>query len=222
MKQSSTNMSRVIFTMVLVAYASRALCQGTVQFNNRVGPVITRVYEGGNRTIIGNGPDDTPSGTVDWTGYTALTGSGWMAAIRSAPGANISESSLSFGANPTTTTFRSGFNAGGFAFTTATLNNVPPDAPSATLEIFVWDRAASGITDPVQAYAAWNLGIIGFGGLSGTFNVSQIGGIVNTPPPLTGLQSFNIWYIPEPTVGSLAGLGTIVMLSFRKRSGGSI
>jgi hypothetical protein len=210
-------MKKLILTGFAVACAGSVFAQGTVQFNNRSAPVVSRVYLGGNSQKVGNAPGDTPAGTVDWTGYTALTGSGWMAAIMGANGSGQAESSLTFGANPTTTTFRGGANAGGFAVTTATLNSVAPDAPSATLEVFVWDRATSGLTDPAAALAAWRAGSTWAGGLSGTFTVNLIGGSVNTTPPLTGLTSFNVYAVPEPATMALAGLGAAALLIFRRR-----
>jgi len=189
-----------------------------VQFNNRVSSTLTtHVYIGGTSSRVGNGANDNPSGPTDWTGYTALTGSGYLAAIMGAAGSGVAESSLQFGATPTTTSFRTGTAAGGFAITTASLGNVPKDSASATLEVFVWDRAASGITDPAAALAAWRAGSTWAGGLSGTFTVNNIGGDTFTPPVLTGLQSFNIYTVPEPATMALAGLGAAAMLIFRRR-----
>src|SRR5947208_772886 len=130
-------MNTLILAGFSVACAGSVFAQGTVQFNNRLAPVITRVYLGGIMHKVGNGPGDSPSGTTDWTGYTALTGSGWFAAILGGTGAGLPESALVFGPNPTTTTFRGGANAGGFVATIATLGNVAPDAAAATLEVFV-------------------------------------------------------------------------------------
>jgi len=211
-------MKNLILTGFAVACAGSVFAQGTVQFNNRSAPVVTRVYLGqGTSPVRGNGTGDSPAGTTDWTGYTALTGSGWMAAIMGGNGAGLSESALSFGATPSTTTFRSGANAGGFAVKTATINSVAPDAASATLDVFVWDSVASGLTDPAAAYAAWKGGAAWFAGTSGTFTVNAIGGAVNTPPPLTGLQSFTVNTVPEPTSMALAGLGAAALMIFRRR-----
>jgi len=62
----------------------------------------------------------------------------------------------------------------------------------------------------------WRAG--GYGGLSGPFNVYNIGGPINTTAPdLLGLQSFNVWYIPEPSTLALICLGAL-MLRRRVRS----
>jgi hypothetical protein len=212
-------MKKVLLALLVVAWTTTIFSQGTVLFDNRItGQLLTRVYMSYNwPPKVGNGADDTPSGTTDWSGYTALTGSGWMAAILAAPGSNVPQGSLTFGANPTVTTFRAGVNAGGFAIATATLNNVPPDAAAATLEIFVWDRATSGIIDPAIAYAVWQNGSSFLAGTSGTFTVNKIGGALNVPPELTGLQSFSITPIPEPTTIALMSFGAATLLTFRQR-----
>jgi len=211
-------MKKLILTACAVTCAASVFAQGTIQFNNRVSSTLTtHVYVGGNSSRVGNGPTDNPSGPADWSGYTLLTGSGYMAAILGANGAGVAESSLTFGANPTTTSFRTGTSAGGFAIVIATINSVAPDAASATLEVFAWDRAASGITDPAAALAAWKAGSTWAGGLSGTFTVNNMGGNTFTPPVMTGLQSFNIYTVPEPATMALAGLGAAAMLIFRRR-----
>jgi hypothetical protein len=217
-------MKSLIIGALLLLGTLQAPAQGTVLFNNRVpGTLVTRVYINYNSddsfSVRGNGTDDTPSGTHDWTGYVGLTGSGWMAAIRSGVGAGLSESQLTFGANPTTTTFRSGLNAGGFVGTTATLNNIPPDTAAATLEIFVWNFATSGITDPATAYAAWYSGPNFLAGFSGAFTVTNIGGPLNATPNLIGLQSFGIiTYIPEPGVLALLSVGMAAWLGSHRRN----
>jgi len=212
-------MKKLILTACAVTCAASVYAQGTVQFNNRaVGAVVTYVYSGpGNSSRVGNGTSDTPTGTTDWTGYTKVSGSGWMAAILAANGQGTAESSLTFGATPQVTTFRTGGAAGNVASYTATLSQVSPDAAHATLEIFVWDRASSGITDPAAALAAWKAGSTWAGGLSGAFDVAAVGGASNTPPALTGWQSFNVYAVPEPATMALAGLGAAALLIFRRR-----
>jgi hypothetical protein len=211
-------MKKLILTAVAVTCAASVFAQGTVIFGNRSAPVITRVYYNAAVTsqVVGNGTADTPPGTTDWTGWTAITGSGWMAAILGANGAAVPEGSLTFGANPTTTTFRGGANAGGFAVTTATINSVNKDAAVATLEVFVWDNKGGTLTDPTAALQQFRAGTL-TGGLSGAFNVQLIGGDINTPPALTGLQSFNVFIVPEPATVALAGLGAAALLIFRRR-----
>jgi len=209
-------MKKLLLTAFAVTCAVSVFAQGTVQFNNRVsGALTTHVYIGAQASLFGNGPTDNPAGTYDWTGYTLLTGSGFRAAILGANGAGVAADALSFGATPTTTSFRTGTSAGGFAITTATLGNVAQDAATATLQIFAWD-ARTGIVDPVAALSAFRGAQIA-GGFSPTFNVNLIGGLVNTPPTLAGLQSFSIAIVPEPSTMALAGLAAASLLIFRRR-----
>jgi hypothetical protein len=188
-------------------------------YNHIPGTIQTHVYynPGVDYQLRGNGTGDLPAGTMDWTGFTAITGSGYMAAIMGAVGSSQPESALSFGSSPTTTTFRAGFNAGAFAVTTATLSEIPPDSPHATLEVFVWDDKGGTLTDPASALTLFQAGEL-IGGLSGTFNLDNIGGSINTPPDLIGLQSFNIYIIPEPAGVALFGLAGLAGLVFRRHS----
>ncbi len=208
---------KVCGTIILALFHSfLANGQGLVVFNNSIsGFVVTHVYQG-FLPRSGNGSNDTPAGTTDWSSYPLVAGSGFMAAIRAAPGSGVSENLLTFGSNPTVTTFRTGAAAGRFASTTATLNQVPRDAPSATLQIFAWDRASTGITDPQTALQGWYNGAVP-GGLSPTFSIQAVGGDINTPAMMIGLVSFSI-NVPEPSTVSFGGLGLLLWLAHRFKS----
>ena len=93
----------VAVTLWLMACPDAVFAQGTVLCSNRVAnEVVTHVYFGGDHQIAGNGPTDYPSGARDWTGFTALVGTGYTAQLWCAPGADQPESSLQPTA-PTTT-----------------------------------------------------------------------------------------------------------------------
>jgi hypothetical protein len=214
-QKNRTHMNRLFLSVLFLTQLSDlpAAQNGYVVFNNRIASVVsTRVYFSADVHVQlrGNNPTDFPSGTSDWSGFNAITGSGFMASIMAANGIGQPEESLTFGANPTTTTFRAGANAGGFAPTLAYLANVAPDAPAATVEVFAWDSNGGTITDPTLALAMFRAGEIA-GGLSGILELHDIGGAFNTPPNLTGLQSFNIYIIPEPTLGTLMLMGLFVL-----------
>jgi hypothetical protein len=207
-------MKKLALASLALTCAASVFAQGTVVFNNRVtGTLVTHVYLGGNAQRIGNGTGDTPSGTADWTGFTALSGAGYWSALLAANGANQAESSLQQ-ATPTTT-FRTGTAVGNIAGVTATLNNVPADAPVATIEMVAWDNSSGQYSTWALAKAAWNANLIA-AGTSGTFNLGPIGGL-GSAPTMTGLQSFNIYLVPEPTTFALAGLGAAALLIFRRR-----
>jgi len=207
-------MKKLTLVACALACAASAFAQGTVQFNNRVtGSLITYVYLGGNSQIRGNSATDTPTGNRDWTGYTKIAGSGFVAALLAANGSGQAESALQQAAP--TTTFRTGGAAGNVASTTATLVGVPANASVATIEMVAWDNSSGLYSTWAQAFNAWQSGLIA-AGTSGTFDVSNIGG-TQPAPVLAGLQSFNIYTVPEPATMALVGLGAAAMLIFRRR-----
>jgi hypothetical protein len=212
-------MKKLVLASLALTCAVSVFAQGTVVFNNRVsGTIITYVYamNPANNTQwqIGNGPADTPPGTTDWTGWTRAGGNGYTATLRSAPGAGAADAALQFAAQ--TTTFRTGTGAGNLSPITLTLPNVAAGAPVATLQMFAWDNKGGTLTDPAAAWAAWQAGTTA-GGVSAKFDLANIGGGLNTNPNLVGLQSFNLYMVPEPSTLALAGLGAAALLLFRRR-----
>ena len=213
-------MKKLSLILAALATVTNGFAQGTVFFYNNITTVVTtRVYmpTPGNDSIqkYGNTATDTPPGTQTYVG-ALVDGNGFTAQIWSAPGANQPESSL---VGQTTTTFRTGAAAGIFADAiTATLSNVLPDAPVATLQIRVF-------ATQYGSWAAANAAsqIFPYGqplGASLLFNVDNIGGTINTPPNLVGLTSFSLFrVIPEPSSTAFGGLGAAAMLLRRKRAG---
>lgn len=203
-------MRKLILAACALTCAASVFAQGTVIFNNRVvGTVVTHVYAPStanpNLLQTGNGTGDTVAGTTDWTGWTALSGTGYTAQLWSANGANQPVDSLA-AASPTTN-FRTGAAAGFINGLTATLPNVAENG-TATLQLRVWDNAGGTITSYANAVTR---------GSSPLFNVSAIGGILTPAPALAGLSSFNIAPVPEPSTFALAGLGAAALLIFRRR-----
>ena len=99
---------------------------------------------------------------------------------------------------------------------TVTFGNIPLDAPIGTFEMVAWDDSSGLYPTWTQASAAAQNGLIPWG-KSGLFTIANIGGSSNPPPlPIPGLQSFNIFFIPEPATITLAALGA-AMLLFRRR-----
>jgi hypothetical protein len=121
-----------------------------------------------------------------------------------------------------TTTFRSGTSLGGVASITVTLSGtvpIPADAAFATFEIAAWDNNTGLYPTWDLAEVAWLEGKIAAGKTT-PFNVSAIGGGLNLPPLLNNMQpleSFNLYFIPEPSTFALAGLGAAALLIFRRR-----
>ncbi len=190
-------MKKILLGLTATLVAASVFAQGTVVFNNRVtGVVVEKVYA-----------ED---------GTTGLAGTGYTAELWAANGANAVESSLA-AATPQTT-FRTGAAAGFVTAppTDAVLSGVPKDAAVATLQLRAWDNKGGTITTWSAAEAAWNAGQIA-AGKSALFNVNAIGGDLNTSANLVGLKSFNIYFIPEPSMFALLGLGTLGMLIFRRK-----
>lgn len=205
-------MKKLLLGLTATLLAASVFAQGTVTFNNRVtGVVVAPIY-------APLGPTDTAKITGNGADYGArlgVEGTGFTAQLWAANGAGALEGSLA--AALPSTTFRLG-NAKGFVTaTTVTLAGVAKDAAAATLQLRVWDNKGGTITDWAAAEAAWIAGTIA-AGKSTLFNVSAIGGDLNTSPNLTGLESFNIYYaVPEPSTFALLGLGTLGMLIFRRK-----
>lgn len=197
-------MKKVLLTLCAAVVATSVMAQGTISFNNRVtGTIVTHVYLGGTSQMAGNGANDTPSGGMDWAGLTALSGAGYSAALLS----GVSVDNLVF--QPTSvTTFRTGAAAGFIAPVTVTLSNVPKDAPSAFFQMVAWDNQGGTVTD-------WRNALVS--GASPVFTVAGIGGDLTPTPNPVGLQSFNIYPIPEPSTFALAGLGAAALMIFRRR-----
>jgi hypothetical protein len=199
------------FFSIVIPVAS--LAQGTVIFNNNIpGTLVTHVYTAGvfQGPTAGNGPNDTPPGTTDYADGVPISGSGYDAQIWAAPGANQPESSLQ-PASPITT-FGTGSNAGFFVPTTATLSGVPGSIP-ATLVVRVWNNDGGSVNN---WQAAVSFGLLN--GESPLFNVQATGGPLNPAPVLTGLQSFSIASIPEPSIFSLTCLGAAVLVLLQGRA----
>jgi hypothetical protein len=216
-------MKKIIIALVALSAAVSVLAQGTVLFNtaSTANGVNMRVYapEVGNPTLsqTGNTSAQLPAGTKTYTG-ALLEGSRYMAQLYAANGVVVTDTSLQ--AALPITTFRTGSAAGVVAGgATATLAGVPLDAASATIQLRVWDNQSGNYATWAAAETAWNAGTIA-AGKSPLLNVTAIGGTLNAPPYLAGLQSFNIYSkaaVPEPTSFALLGLGALGMLIFRRK-----
>jgi hypothetical protein len=184
-------MKKAILTAIILTSAVGVFAQGTVIFNNA---------------------PSAPVFGVD--GTTPLAGPNFFAQLIGAPGSAVPESNLLPGFP--TTTFRTGAASGFVVPVTVSFGNILPDAPVASLEMVAWDNSTGLYPTWLQASVAWQNGLIA-AGHSPEFNLQSIGGSVNTPPQLTGLQSFHL-SIPEPTTAALAGLSATMFLIFRRRN----
>lgn len=214
-------MKKQIIAVLALTCSVSLFAQGTVDFNNRnVGLLVTKVYapQTADPTVqvVGATASDTPAGTTVYTG-SPLAGAGWVAQLWAANGAGQAESSLQ--AALPTTVFRTGAAAGFVTATTAVLAGVPLDAAAATIQMRVFPSTYATWGDAEAAWLADNSMTVWIG-KSPLFNVSGIGGNLNTPPVLAGLQSFSLVahpVIPEPSTFALLGLGALGMMIFRRK-----
>lgn len=223
-------MKKVLLTLAGIATAVSVLAQsGQIGFNNRVtGQVIAPVYgpqAGATGTIIqGNTPSGFPPGT---TAYNQLFGLGGT----TGPGAAANFICQLFGAAlgtpddalqplvPTTTfrTTATSSSSFGLVQATATAVDVPgvPIGTAARIQLRVWERAAGDTWATAFAAAQGGQYLIG---RSLSFDSLPLGGGTTAPPGLNGLTSFNLYYVPEPSVIALGvlGLGALVLLRRRQ------
>jgi len=245
-------MKKLILAAFALTTAVSVFAQGTIVFNNRIGgSTINQTSHiwgpgsGANSTLslIGLGSNDSPTGTTAYaTKGMKLIGDGGAGVVATGNGAlimgykttfsqllglvgkDLGEASL-LPLNGVTT-FRTGTSLGDVAALNSTMNGQPtsPDAAWATIEMVAWDNSSGLYSTWTLAQPAWKLGLIA-AGVSGAFNVANIGGSQNGTPVLTsggavvpGL-SFNLYYIPvpEPSMFALAGLGAAALMIFRRR-----
>ncbi len=201
-------MKKTLFAVAFALCTFSMFAQGTVIFTLNSGTILNApVYglEPGNPSLskMGNTSGGIPAGTQAYNG-TLLSGSGYLAQVLSAPtstGDWFLESALTPAA-----TFRTGNQAGYIGQMTATLANIPKDAPDAFIRVCAWDNSSGLYPTFELAMGAWQVGEIA-AGMSPLLRVQSIGGDVNPPPLLIGLESFNIYYVPEPSIITIAGLG---------------
>ncbi len=190
-------MKKTLVTLAVLATAVSVFAQGTVMFTG---------------FSSGNG--------VNWKvfqadGTTPLSGANYFAQLLSAPGLG---QTAGFIEGTPATTFRTGSAAGYAALTTVTLLNVPGESMAGvTFRVAAWDNTSGLYPTWSEASTAWQNGLIA-GGMSVPSDfTAKIGGNLTTPPYVTGLTSFNIAIVPEPSSLALAGLGAAAMLIFRRR-----
>jgi hypothetical protein len=206
-------------TAALGLVAVSVFAQGTINFaNNVTGVLQARIYApelaNTNLSIVGNTSTGNPAGSTVYTG-ALLSGTGYMVQLFAANGSGQAEGSLTA---QSLSSFRTGSAAGIWTSVTATLTGIAADASAGTFQVRVWDNVSGLYSTWASAQTAWNAGTIA-AGKSSLLSINSIGGNVNTPPNLTGLTSFNIYYVPvpEPTTMALIALGGASLVLFRRR-----
>ncbi len=203
-------MKAALSLVMIIVTSLTALSQGRVNFNNRViGAVVAPIY-GINPdmpmvTLRGNA--NTNGGTVDYTGWPLLSGTGWSASLW--VGLSGSGSLLEVA----TTTFRTAANGAGFVQPLSNVsvpaffdNNSPVD-----FQVRVWDNRNGTITSWAAALAVPGLP----SSYSDIFTIN-LQTLPSIPQDLVGLTSFNITTIvPEPSIMALIASAIVLCLITR-------
>jgi hypothetical protein len=213
-----------------------AFAQGTIQFNDRVtgtstAAVVAPIYntDPSDPTAkkFGNaatGPTTPiPTGTQTYAGQP-LVGTGFTASIW----ARQAGTTQPF-VQAATTPFRVTTSTSLYGFwttpgTAVVLSNVASDpAVRADILIRVWDNKNGSITSWDQLYdpatgapVAQNSGVARGESLMFT-DTDQLGGGTTLPPTLRGLQSFQLYTVPEPSTIALGILGAGCLFLLRRR-----
>jgi len=204
----------------LLMSATIGFSQGSIVFNNRVtGTIITHIYaplaSSPANSRFGQGTNDFPVGSTDYTGAVGLAGTGFTVQLWGGP-ASATANELTLATNGTAV-FRTGAAAGfiqqpsGANPTVAQGITLPNQNLPAAIQLRAWDNAGGTITSWAAAMATPGLAI----GSSPLFISQNLGGGPITSPNLVGLQTFSL-AVPEPSIIALGVLGLGVLL-FRRR-----
>jgi len=220
-------MKKTLLTLLGLICAATVFGQGTILFNNRVSGVFDARIFGtvpGNDTlqIQGQPAAGVPTGTADYRGAVMLQGTSYTAQLFGGPLGTVLDPQTSQNALAGTLNFRTGAAAAGILAIPApaiTVNNVI-EGDRARLQIRVWDNQSGSITSWDQVLANPNVAR----GWSTPIDSLPLGGVLGLPPALggvagnlTGLSSFNLFVVPEPSVIALSVLGVGALLLFRRR-----
>jgi len=233
-------MKKILLATATLLLAHRAFSQGTIVFNNHAGTSTTAAPGLVNAAIFGPENDDpyslnrktgntavgNPMGNQVYTGhplYAGYLGGTWTATLWGLDSSQVTGDELFnnlvlIG----TTTFRT-VTSGSFAGTVVPLTVALPvpgitsGAQRATFQMRVWDTKGGTVATWAQVMA--NLSVLH--GESKIFTVNYALGGTESPPNvapfLQGLQSFNLYYVPEPSVIALVALGAGCLLLLRRR-----
>jgi hypothetical protein len=214
-------MKKLALTLALVGIGISAYPQGQINFQNLIGgsaassiraPIFGPEPTDPTLAITGQGTNNNsfPPGTTRYTG-ALLAGTGFTAELWAGP-AGAAESALTPVANATAT-FKTGAANGYFTgpTTAPTINGVDVNQV-ATLQVRAWDNKGGTLT----SWAAVLADPTALRGVSPLFSATLGGGAV-TPPNMTGLVSFNIFAVPEPSVIAIGALGLGALLLRRRK-----
>jgi len=194
-----------------------AFGQGQIFFNNR-GSVGAAVYNlnPAEPTVRLSGNSTTNGGTVNYAGIPLVFGTNYTAQLWYGPAGTPVDALQPLNTAQGTVTFRPAGTFNGFILQTAaaaTLNGVPFNT-TAAIQMRVWDNRNGTITSWAQAIADPTVAT----GFSDAFTSQTLLDPPDSPPGMTGLQSFNLTIVPEPSVIALGALALGALLLRRRKS----
>jgi hypothetical protein len=227
-------MKKILLVSASLMLAAAAFSQGTIVFDNQATGVKALVYgqDPANPTSpkTGQTSGGTPAGNVTYGG-ALLAGTGFSATLWALNAANVvglDDPTLSAGGNNLVqvsgvVAFRAaGLFSGRVAASAANpiVPNTPDSSTRGTFQLRAWDNKGGTITTWDQALVAFKNGTTTLG-YSPLFTVQQsLGGYgtpPSTPPSLLGLQSFQLYAVPEPSTIALGVLGAGCLFLLRRR-----
>jgi hypothetical protein len=205
-------LSELYYSIIAVFLMCNVHGQGIVNFNNRnviVTPIIdAKLYDDVMGTLIPMSGTDTSYRAGLLGGPTSAT-----------PATPITAGTLTLLASPssgkTWVTFRTGFAEGYVAVGSDTARDSGlPYGSTGLFQVVAWHGTQTTWPD---AYNAWQSGEIGLG-FSAPLTLTVTTSLTDLfVPNLTGLQSFSLEVIPEPSVYCFAVLGVAFLVHTRIR-----
>jgi hypothetical protein len=215
-------MKKLVVLLTLITSAS-AFSQGKVNFQNYLttaginAPISYRA--GGPATaglINGSAVGVTVVNGLDWSGVYARAGLYGGPAGTAEDALVLITPSVPFRGSVATEAGRV-LVTSAWGGSTRTVDGVPAGSPG-VFQVRAWDGGMTNIVTEAEALALPEY----YSGRSGLINIASLGGLgspPSSPSPLVGLTSFDIVYVPEPSIIGLGILGAIGgLFLFRRRN----
>jgi len=234
-------MKKILLVSAALMLAHVAFPQGQVNFNNRANPAGTPGTSPGvvvapfynldpnnpNTYKEGNTATGNPAGSQTYAGPLLLndathnyTVTLWARKSTDVTGtADLGNNNLNL-VGTTTMNTTAGSTRSGYMLASASNPVVPDVAPNgterATFQVRVWDSRGGTIATWAQALATPGE-ILSYSRIfTVPFPLTAVGDI-NAAPNLEGLQSFQLFIVPEPSVIALGVLGAGCLFLLRRR-----
>jgi hypothetical protein len=213
----------LLLALLLYAFNSSATTTGRLDWGNNLPGFRAAIYgpDPANPylSIVGQSSLDNPSGSTVYGG-PLLQGSGYTFAIFAGSLSTASNSMYLLGSTTFRTATANVLPAGLVFFGESNFSDVFA-GEQGHFQIRIWDNKGGTLTTWAQAEAAWLSGNTD-AGVSPIVTTGPLGGTDSDGNPVvnpidSAWQSFNLYYIPEPSLYTLAGLTAATMLIFCRR-----